>query len=69
MNPSVIPIAVGKYQGRLGSLALFRQSVEEKENSDFNLAILYLKRDQVSHPVCDWLSKYIHLYIGQSHNL
>ena len=46
------------FSSRNGSLALVRQSVNEKENSDFKPAFLRLKIDLVSHPARDrgiWL--------------
>ena len=33
MNPPILSLAMGKYQGRLGSSALVRQPISEKENS------------------------------------
>ena len=35
MNPIILPPAMGKFLGRLGSSALVRQLVLEKENSEF----------------------------------
>ena len=35
MNPTTLPPAMGKQQGRLGSLTMVRQPVQEKENSEF----------------------------------
>ena len=46
MNPIILPPAMGKWQGRLGSSAL----VKEKENSEFKPVILRLKIDLVSYP-------------------
>ena len=50
INPSVLLLAIAKWLGRLGSLALVMQAVKEKENSEFNSAVLHLKNDLVSHP-------------------
>ena len=36
--------------GRLNFLALLRQPVKEKENSDFKPVVFHLKIDLVSHP-------------------
>ena len=41
-----------KQQGRLGPLALVRQPIQEKENSEFKPTLLRLKIDLVSHPAC-----------------
>ena len=40
-----------KKLGRLGYLALVRQPVLEKKNSEFRLVKLHLKIDFVSHPI------------------
>ena len=48
----VLP-AIGKSWDRLGSLALERQPVSEKEDSKFKLAAPRLKIDLVSQPACD----------------
>ena len=45
MNPLILPPAMGKQQGRLGSSALVRQLVWEKENSEFKPIKLRLKID------------------------
>ena len=50
MNPTILPPAMGKYLGRLGSLPLVRQPVLEKENSEFKSVKLCLRIDLVSHP-------------------
>ena len=49
MNPYILPPAIGKYLGRLGFLALVKQSVYEKENFKFKPDVLYLKFDLLSH--------------------
>ena len=54
MNPSGLPSAINKKPGRLGSLvALVRQPVYEKENSEFKPAILHLK-EWISVSFCLW---------------
>ena len=50
MNPIILPPAMGKLKDRLGSSALVRQLVYEKENSEFKPAKLRLKIDLVSYP-------------------
>ena len=52
INQSVLSSALGKYLGRLISLTLVRQPVSEKENSEFETALLCFKIDFVSHPAC-----------------
>ena len=44
MNPIILPLAVGKLEGRLGSLVLARQQVKKK-NSEFRSVKLPLKID------------------------
>ncbi len=51
MNPIILPPAMGKQQDRIGSSALVRQLVQEKENSEFKPVKLRLKIDLVSYPV------------------
>ena len=48
MNPIILPM--GKYLGTLGSSALVRQLVLEKENSELKPVKLRLKTDLVSYP-------------------
>ena len=43
MNPIILPPAMGKQYDRLGSSALLRQLVQEKENSEFKPVKLRLK--------------------------
>ena len=50
INPIILPPAMGKQQDRLGSSALVRQLVQEKENSEFKPVKLRLKIDLVSYP-------------------
>ena len=50
MNPIILPPAMGKQQDRLGSSALMRHLVQEKENSEFKPVKLRLKIDLVSYP-------------------
>ena len=50
MNPIILPPAMGKWLGRLGSSALVRQLVLEKENSELKPVKLRLKIDLVSYP-------------------
>ena len=50
MNPIILLPAMGKQQDRLGSLALVRQLVQEKENSELKPVKLRLKFDLVSYP-------------------
>ena len=50
MNPLILPPAMGKQQDGLGSSALVRQLVQEKENSEFKPVKLRLKIDLVSYP-------------------
>ena len=53
MNPIILPPAMGKQEGRLGSSALVRQLVLEKENSEIKPVKpvkLRLKIDLVSYP-------------------
>ena len=50
MNPIILPPTMGKYEDRLGSSALVRQLVYEKENSEFKPVKLRLKIDLVSYP-------------------
>ena len=57
MNPITLPPAMGKY--RLGSSALVRQLVLEKEYSEFKPVKLCLKIDLVSYPArAEGLGKY-----------
>ena len=60
MNLIILPPAMGKQQGRLGSSALVRQLVQEKENSEFKPVKLRLKKiDFVSYPArAEGLGKY-----------
>ena len=51
MNPIILPPAMGELLGRLGSSALVRQLVEEKENSELKPVKLRLRIDLVSYPV------------------
>ena len=46
--------------GRLGSLAMKKQPIQEKENSDFKPAILYLKINLVLHPAHGDVVGWIH---------
>ena len=48
MNPIILTPAKGKYLERLGSSALVRQLVKEKENSELKPVKLHLKIDLVS---------------------
>ena len=50
MNPIILPPAMGKSSGRLGSSALVGQLLSEKENSEFKPVKLRLKIDLVSYP-------------------
>ena len=50
MNPLILPPAMGKQQDGLGSSALVRQIVQEKENSEFKPVKLRLKTDLASYP-------------------
>ena len=50
MNPIIFPPAMGKQEGKLGSSALVRKLVQEKENSEFKPVKRRLKIDLVSHP-------------------
>ena len=43
INPYVLSPAMGKLWERLRSSALFRQPVQEKENSEFKPAVRHLK--------------------------
>ncbi len=43
MNPIILPPAMGKLLGRLGSSALVKQQVKEKENSKLKPVKLRLK--------------------------
>ena len=59
MNPIILPPAMGKLNGRLGSSALVRQLVLEKENSEFKPVKLRLKIDLVSYrALAEGLGKY-----------
>ena len=61
MNPIIFPPAMGKQQGRLGSTALVRQLIQEKENSELKPVKLRLKIDLVSYPArAEGLGKYAH---------
>ena len=61
MNPIILPPVMSKWLGRLGSWALVRQAVEEKEKSEFKPVELRLKIDHVSHLVwAERLGKYTH---------
>ena len=51
MNPSVLLSTMSKSSSRLGSIALSRKPVQEKENTKLQPALLQLKIDLVSHPV------------------
>ena len=48
-NPPILPLAVGKQQGRLGFSALVRQPPKEKENSESKPIKLHFITDPVSH--------------------
>ena len=50
MNLIILPPAMGKQQGRLGSSAQVRQLIQEKDNSKFKPLKLRLKIDLVSYP-------------------
>ena len=50
MNLLILPPAMGKQQDGLGSSALVRQLVQEKENSEFKPVKFRLKIDLVSYP-------------------
>ena len=50
MNRIILPTAIGKQQGRLGSSALVRKLVSEKDNSEFKPVKLRLKIDLVLYP-------------------
>ena len=64
MNPIIPPPAMGKQQDRLGSSALVRQLVQEKENSEFKPVKLRLKIDLVSYPArVEGLVNMIYIYI------
>ena len=59
MNPIILLPAMGKQQGILGSSALVRQLVQEKENSELKPVKLRLKIDLVSYPArAEGLGKY-----------
>ena len=61
LNPNILPQAMGKQQSRLGSSALVRQLVQEKENSEFKPVKLRLKIDLVSYPArAEVFGKYDH---------
>ena len=61
MNPTILSPAMGK--GKLGSLILVWQLVEEKENSKFKPVKLCLKTDIVSHAAHgEGVDKYIHYH-------
>ena len=68
MNPIILPPATSKYKGRLGSSALVRQLVKEKQ-TEFKPVKLRLKVDLVSYPareeglVCVYVYIYIYIYI------
>ena len=65
MNPIILPPAMGKYCDRLGSSALVRQLVQEKENSEFKPVKLRWKIDLVSYPAREegWsMCKWSHVY-------
>ena len=47
-----MPLEIYLFSSELGSLALVRQPVLEKENSEFKPALLCLKNDLVSHFAC-----------------
>ena len=49
MNPIILPLAMGKQQGRLGSSALERQLVQEKKNSEIKPVKLRLKKLTLCH--------------------
>ena len=60
MNPTILPVALVKLQSRLGSSALVRHLVREKENSEFKPGKLRLKIDLVSYPArVEGVGKYI----------
>ena len=62
MNPIIIPLALSKIAGKLGSLALIRQLVKEKENSEYKPVKLRLKVGLVPHAsLLVGLGKYIQL--------
>ena len=50
MNPIILPPAMGKQWGRLGSSALVRRLVKKKENSEFKPVKLRFKIDLMSYP-------------------
>ena len=43
MDPTILPPAMDKQEGRLGILVLVQQPVSEKENSKFKPALLWSK--------------------------
>ena len=64
MNPIILPPAMVKQQDRLGSLALVKQLVWEKENSEFKPVKLRLKIDPVSYPArAEGLVNRIYIYV------
>ena len=50
MKPIILPSTLGELKGKLGSLALVRQTINEKENSVFKTVKLRLEIDLMSHP-------------------
>ena len=61
MNPSLLLPAMGEYLDRLGSLALVRQPVWAKENSEIKPFVLHLKKLTLcrTYSVVEVLGKYI----------
>ena len=62
---SVLPTVVGKFWGRLGSLAFVWQPIYEKENSEFKPAKLCMEIDLMSHPAhgrIGWVNTFIQTY-------
>ena len=49
MNPIILPPAMSKQKGRLGSSALVRQLILEKENSEFKPVKVRLKINLVPY--------------------
>ena len=66
INPTIIPPSMGRYWGKLNSLTLSWQPVEEKESCQFKPVKLHLKINIVSHPAhAEGLGTYIDISVQE----
>ena len=64
MNPSLLPLAIDKFKGRLGSLALERQPNFEKENWIQTSSTSFKNWPYVSF--CPWWKSWINAYTAEA---